>query len=553
MARSGEDPRRIHARLVKLGGAADRRSYNRLISLYAPPDALRLLRRLPFSPTVVSWTAAISAHSRDAAAAFGLFLSMIRRRVLPNQRTVAAALAAFSAAPAAAAQIHSLSLKLRLSPLPFAGSAILSAYCRASRPADALKVFDEIPNKDAVCYAAAVVGLAQNRRPAAALGVFAAMRAAAAPSSAYSLSAALRAAAEMAALEQTRVIHAHAVVAGLDGNSAVGTGLVDAYGKAGLVSDARRALRGLAAGSAVAPWNALLSALAQQGDLPGALEVLDEMLSRGLRPDEYTFLAVLSACGNSGRAAEAERWLSRMAADHGVAPALEHYTCLVGALARAGRLEEAEQVAAERMPFEADAAVWRTILAAGAARGDGGGGAAERAGLRLLEADPRDDSAYVLMARARAAAGRGEAVAELWSGMRRRGVKKEAGRSWVEVRGQVHEFLAGDRRHPRAAEIHAKVGEMMKAAARMGYDERAERSDLWHHSERLALACALVLGDGDGASGRLLRVVKNVRICADCHEVFGFFSSALRREIVVRDAHRYHRFRQGLCSCNGVW
>ncbi|MQM21776.1 hypothetical protein Taro_054823 [Colocasia esculenta] len=168
-----DDPARIHTRLIKT--AAGDRAFNYLIGLYSrrpstiSDAALRLLRRLPFPPNVVSWSALISAHSHDPAAAFRLFVSMLRSPTPPNQRTLAA----------------------------------LLAYSKARRPVDALKAFDKIDEKDTVCYAAAVVGLAQNRRPAKALSLFTEMRAAAFESTMYSVSGALRAAAEAAAMEQS--------------------------------------------------------------------------------------------------------------------------------------------------------------------------------------------------------------------------------------------------------------------------------------------------------------------------------------------------------------
>ncbi|MQM12546.1 hypothetical protein Taro_045465 [Colocasia esculenta] len=553
-----DDPARIHASLIKT--AAGDRAFNHLIALYSRrpstiSDALRLFRRLPFPPNVVSWSALISAHSHDPAAAFRLFVSMLRSPTPPNQRTLATLLGTCASFPSvlstAVAQVHSLSVKLSLSRLPFAGSALVTAYSKARRPLDALKAFDKIDEKDGVCYAAAVVGLAQNRRPTEALSLFTEMRAAAFESTMYSVSGALRAAAEAAALEQSRVIHAHAVVVGLESNLVVGTALVDAYGKSGLVSEAQRAFDDLQDDANVVAWNAILSAYAQQGQADPAVQVFEKMLSTGLKGDELTFLAILTACSNAGLVSETERWLTSMSAEHGMSPGLEHYTCLVGAKARVGQLEEAQRVALA-MPFEPDAAVWRTLLSACVAHGEAGLGQA--AGRRLLELDPQDDSAYVMLANVYTAAGRRDEVARLWTAMRERGVKKEGGRSWVEVRGEVHVFLAGDKRHPMAREIYAKVEELMGGIAKLGYVQEAAAAaeeGLWYHSERLAVAFGLV--SGAAPQGKALRVVKNLRICGHCHRVFKFISRVIDRQIVVRDAHRYHRFEHGVCSCKDLW
>jgi len=241
-------------------------------------------------------------------------------------------------------------------------------------------------------------------------------------------------------------------------------------------------------------------------------------------------------------------------------PGLEHYTCLVGALGRAGRLQEAEGVAMT-MPFVPDAAVWRALLSSCAYHG-----AADMAwamARRLLEINPHDDSAYVIAANVLSVAGRWDEVAEVRKMMKDRRVKKEGGRSWIEVRGKVYVFLAGDRRHESTEEIYEKLAELMKEIEKLGYvpvwkemmlhkvGEGEKKEALWYHSEKLAVAFGVV--SGAAPPGKALRIVKNLRICRDCHEVFKYFSRVLERDIIVRDVNRYHRFLNGSCSCGDIW
>ena len=129
------------------------------------------------------------------------------------------------------------------------------------------------------------------------------------------------------------------------------------------------------------------------------------------------------------------------------------------------------------------------------------------------------------------------------------GVKKEGGRSWIEVRGEVHAFIAGDRMHKSATDIYAKVVELMEEAKKLGYEEADE--GLWHHSERLAVAFGVL--SGAAPEGKALRVVKNLRICGDCHEFFKYVTRVIQREIVVRDVNRYHRLQHGCCTCKDYW
>lgn len=342
------------------------------------------------------------------------------------------------------------------------------------------------------------------------------------------------------------MVHAHAVVSGLDADLVVGTALVDAYGKSGLISDARRFFDGLSSDANLVTWNAMLAAYAQQGDAVATTKLFEEMLRRKFVPDELTFLAILTACSNAGLVADAERWLNSMGSHYGIETRREHYTCLVGALTRVGRLEDAERLTLA-MPFEPDPAVWRTLLSGCMVHG-----AVELGrivGRRLLDLDRHDDSAYVMLANIYSAAGRRDEMAEVWMEMRDRGVKKEGGRSWVEVKGEVHVFVSGDQKHECRSNIYAKLMELVEEVRRLGYEETDEA--VRYHSERLAVAFELV--SGAASEGKALRVVKNLRICRDCHEFFKYVNRVIGREIVVRDVNRYHRFQHGTCSCHDYW
>ncbi|KAF9612201.1 hypothetical protein IFM89_038614 [Coptis chinensis] len=337
-----------------------------------------------------------------------------------------------------------------------------------------------------------------------------------------------RAAAHLAALEQCRIIHAHAFVAGHT-EVVVGTALVDGYGKSGTVSDlARRVFDEMLSNMNIIGWNAIMAAYANKGM-------------------------------NAGLVLEAEKWLNCMISDYEVEPGLEHYTCVVGALARAGRLRDAERLT-KTMPFTPDAAVCRLLLSACAIHGETK--MASEMAQKLLEKNSQDDSAYVILANVHAASKSWDKVADVRKMMKVGRVRKEIGRSWIEVRGEVHEFFSRDTRHERTKEVYDKLEELMEAIRKLGYKEVsdamlhnmdvAENSKaLWYHSEKLAVAFGVV--SGAAPPGKPLRVVKNLRICKDCHEALKYMSIVIEREILVRDVNRYHRFMHGSCTCGDHW
>ncbi|CAN0907053.1 Putative pentatricopeptide repeat-containing protein At3g15130 [Linum grandiflorum] len=64
-------------------------------------------------------------------------------------------------------------------------------------------------------------------------------------------------------------------------------------------------------------------------------------------------------------------------------------------------------------------------------------------------------------------------------------------------------------------------------------DEESKQESLRVHSEKLAIGMAL--------------------LCGDCHEFIKGLSRILQVGFVVRDANRFHKFENGLCSCRDYW
>lgn len=486
---------------------------------------------------------------------------MLRHPTSPNQRTFASLFAtcAFLSAFSFGVQLHCVACKLGVCYAAFSASGLINFYCKMRACDSARKVFDEMPQREGVCFSTMIVGFAQNSRAVDALGCFGEMRTWGLSSCMYSLSGVLRAVGEVAAAEQCRMIHGHCVVSGFEGNVVVGTALVDGYGKCGLVVEARGVFDELMGEMSVIGWNAMMSGYAQQGDKDSVMDLFCLMEGNGIVPDEYTFLAILTAFSNAGLENEVKCWFEKMKMDYGLEPWMEHYTCLIAVLGRVGRIADAERIALT-MPYEADAAVWRTLLSSCAHHGE-----ADMAlvmSKRLLELNLYDDSAYVIVSNVLASAGRLDEVREVRKLMKHRRVSKEGGKSWIELPGELHVFMAGDKTHGMSKEIYAKLVELREEILKLGYEpvvdetlpeveKVVKREELWYHSEKLALGFALV--SRAAPPGKALRIVKNLRICRDCHMAFKYISMVVNREIIVRDSNRYHKFLDGNCSCADFW
>ncbi|EFJ26836.1 hypothetical protein SELMODRAFT_96428 [Selaginella moellendorffii] len=138
----------------------------------------------------------------------------------------------------------------------------------------------------------------------------------------------------------------------------------------------------------------MIQAYARSSQLHRALRMLARMLLEGVEATEATVTALLTGCGFGGEVDEARKHFLRMEDDFGVRPSLTHFHCLVDALGRGKKLDEAEELV-ETMPYLPDKVSWVSLLAACRMHGDGG--RAKRAASRILELDSQNTAASILL------------------------------------------------------------------------------------------------------------------------------------------------------------
>ncbi|KAJ0988270.1 hypothetical protein J5N97_006626 [Dioscorea zingiberensis] len=120
---------------------------------------------------------------------------------------------------------------------------------------------------------------------------------------------------------------------------------------------------------------------------------------------------------------------------------------------------------------------------------------------------------------------------------------------------------AGDSSLSRKTEIYEMLGEMGDRLSLVGYepdkeqvlldieDDEAKESSLSLHSEKLAIAFSLISTEACST----IRIVKNLRVCGDCHAAIKLLTVIYDRDIIVRDSSRFHHFQKGSCSCGDYW
>ncbi|KAF7830402.1 pentatricopeptide repeat-containing protein [Senna tora] len=453
-------------------------------------------------------------------------------------------------------QIHAVVIKRGFNLDLHVVSGILGMYLKCGELEYAQRVFDEMPMLDDVAWTTMISGCVENGDEEHAMLIYRQMRLAGVQPDEYTFATLVKASSLLTALEQGKQIHANLIKSDCALDPYVMTALVDMYAKCGNIEDAYGLFKRMNKRS-IALWNAMLIGLAQHGNAEEALYLFKEMKSRGATPDRVTFIGVLSACSHSGLVSEAYENFYSMQKDYGIEPEVEHYSCLVDALSRAGRIQDAEKVILS-MPFKASASVYRSLLNACRVQGDKETG--KRVAEKLFSLEPSDSAAYVLLSNIYAAANQWDDVTSARNMMKRTNVKKDPGFSWVDVKNKVHLFVAGDRSHKEADLIYDKVEYMMEKIREEGYvpdtdfvlvdieEEEKERA-LYYHSEKLAIAYGLMSTPPDTT----IRVIKNLRVCGDCHSAIKYISKVFKREVVVRDANRFHHFRSGVCSCGDYW
>jgi pentatricopeptide repeat protein len=366
----------------------------------------------------------------------------------------------------------------------------------------------------------------------------------------------LNACASVIALEEGRRVHQQIIQSGLESDVFVGSSLVDMYAKCGSIEDACRVFNKMPSRDVVT-WTAILGGFAMHGHGREALKHFEQMCDEGVQPDDITFVCVLSACSHAGLVDEGMCLYASMIRDYMIPAKLEHYTCMVDLLGRAGHLQEAENMVMA-MPCKPQAAAWMALL--GACRIHGNVGMAECVAKRILELEPENAAVYVLLSNIYAAAGNRHLCENVERQRKERGAKKQPGRTWIEVNNEVHTFVVQGQDHPQMIEIHAELQRLSGLMHNAGYvpctelvlddvEEEEKVSHLCHHSEKLAIAFGLI----NTAPGTPLRIRKNLRVCKDCHTSTKFISKIVRRTIMVRDANRFHHFEDGVCSCMDYW
>ncbi|KAK3409507.1 hypothetical protein EUGRSUZ_J01626 [Eucalyptus grandis] len=280
--------------------------------------------------------------------------------------------------------------------------------------------------------------------------------------------------------------------------------VLERYGKCGSMIDAWRVFDHMLDKN-IDSWHLMINGYAYE-----------QMRKLGLKPNEQTFLAVLSACASIGAIEEGFIHFESMQNDYGIEPGIEHYLGVIDVLCQPGHLAEAMEFV-EKLPFEPTLEVWEALKNYARIHGD-------------LDLEDHVEELMMALDPSIATANKIPTPPP----------KRRSVINMLEGKNRISEF-----KNPTLY----KDDEKYKSGKEGGYvldtryvlhdiGQEAKEQALLYHSERLTIAYGLI----STPARTPLRIIKNLRICGDCH-------NAIKRLY----NKRFHHFKDGKCSCGDYW
>ncbi|XP_068638784.1 pentatricopeptide repeat-containing protein At2g22410, mitochondrial [Aristolochia californica] len=478
----------VFGHVLQLGFESHLFVHNAVINVFASSGELEYARQVfedEHVRDVVSWNSMIKGcvRSRKFEEALKLFSEMLRESVTPDDVTMMGIISC-------CAHINNLKLGteyhryIKETGLNFTiplYNAVMDMYVKCGRLDSARQLFDEmpertvaswttlivgylklgrlnvsrelfnkVPERDIVMWNAVIAGYVQLRRGKEALSLFHEMQSSSIKPNAVTMVSLLSACALLGALDIGLWAHHYIDLHGIPLSVELGTALVDMYAKCGNIRKATEVFEDMLERNSLT-WTAMIGGLAMHGLGRDAINYFHKMIDIGLKPDEVTFIEVLSACCHTGLVEEGRLLFNQMSSEFQLSPKIKHYSCMVDLLGRSGLLNEAESLI-KSMPMKPDAVIWGALFFASRIHGNFAMG--ERAASQLLELDPDDSGIYVLLSNMYVEANMRQEADKVREMMRERGLEKTPGCSSIEINGVVYEFTVRDKSHQQREQIY---------------------------------------------------------------------------------------------------
>ncbi|XP_019443617.1 PREDICTED: pentatricopeptide repeat-containing protein At5g40410, mitochondrial-like isoform X3 [Lupinus angustifolius] len=419
----------------------------------------------------------------------------------------------------------------------FIGDQLVSCYINMGSNHDAEKLFDEMPTKDFVSWNSLVSGFSKRGHLGKCMSVFLMIKSELVfELNEVTVISVISACACAKASDEGQYIHCCAVKSGMMSEVKVINALINMYGKFGCIDSAFRLFWEMPERNVVS-WNSMVAVCTQNGIPNEAINYFNMMRMNGLFPDEATMVSLLRAFENLplGRLVEA---IHGVIFTCGLNKNLTIVTTLLNLYSKLGKLIASHKVFTEIS--KPDKVAWTAMIAGYAMHGQG------KEAIEFFERTVRE--------------GLWSDASKVRALMKAKNLNRNPGCSFIEHGNKIYRFVVDDYSHPDSDKINKKLEELMRKIQEAGFvsetesilhdvDEEVKTKMINKHSEKIALAYALLVTSADVP----IVIVKNLRICRDCHNTAKFVSLIEKRVIIIRDSKRFHHFSDGLCSCGDYW
>ncbi|KAF3772719.1 Pentatricopeptide repeat-containing protein [Nymphaea thermarum] len=436
---------------------------------------------------------------------------------------------------------------------------MISGYMKSGDEEQALELFQEMETRDGVnrntsSWNAIIAGSVQNGHSDKALQIFRQMLSLSVRPNQVTMLSILPAYANLLGAKKVRELHAYLFHVGLDSEAAIANSLIDTYSKSGNISCARIIFDRMLFRDIIS-WNSMIAGHVLHGQAKSAKALFDRVMSVGVTPDNITYTSMILTYGLLGVVTAGVELFSSIYEDSPSMPAQEHFSPMVFLFGRSGRVREAMEFI-ENMDLAPNSAVWNTLFTA--CRIHGNITLAVYAMEKLNELEHGNLTNLKILEQLYILEGRSEEASKLRKPVSTNRVMETLGYSCIEVNNLVYQFFTGDRPTPCFKSMDAKVDNFAQESKMTRHDsgfrglhiyEEEGEDAVGIHSEKLAIAFSLINND----SSQPIRVVKNLRVCLDCHNYVKLISRVYGQEILLKDTSSLHHFKDGTCSCGDFW
>ncbi|XP_031504538.1 putative pentatricopeptide repeat-containing protein At3g47840 [Nymphaea colorata] len=372
-----EHGEQLHAFCIKTSRSSNTLVANALIAMYSKAGSIEAAETI-FSKMAdkdrVTLNTMVSVYEQNNQhqGAIGIFYRMCCTENKLDEFGLSSALRSCASMRALGLgrSIHAHSLKLSCLPNLCIQTAIIKLYCECGSIEGALLMFEEMPERDVICWNSIICGLVKNGRDVEAIRFFKEMIAVDDGADSYTLAALISSAYCLEKVSAGDQLHAYAINTGIISSLSVMNALITMYARSGRLHESKTVFQTMP-GKNVVSWTAMISGCAQQGREEEALQLFSDMMrgtSAGVRPNQVTFMTAFDCCGNLATLLQGNMLLA-LVLKLGFASRVEVQNSMLSFFSECGRMEDAETTF--KTIREPDIVSWNSLISGYCKQGRG--------------------------------------------------------------------------------------------------------------------------------------------------------------------------------------